>query len=116
MLKATLQECIDPGSLRQFLEGDAEAMAFLKTKTKGLTDHKLPIENQGLDLRNDVAERIYDIRCRIVHTKLSGKDDAYELLLPHSKEARMLNYDIELLQYLARQVLIVNSSPLRLAS
>jgi len=110
-LKATLTECVDPDVLRNFLIEDAERKAFLSSKTKGLTDHKLPIETVGADLRSDVAERLYEIRCKIVHTKVDSRTGELELLLPFSKEAEQLSYDIELAQFLAQQVLIASSTP-----
>ena len=111
-LKATLVECVDADGLRQFLEENEERKSFLSSKAKGLTEHKLPIANPGLDLRNDVADRIYDIRCKIVHTKSDSRDGEVELLLPFSKEAEQLYHDISLLEFLARQVLIAASTPL----
>lgn len=110
-LKATLTECVDAETLRTFLTEDAERKAFLSSKTKGLTDHKLPIDTPGTDLRNDVAERLYEIRCKIVHTKVDSRTGELELLLPFSKEAEQLSYDIELAQFLAQQVLIASSTP-----
>ena len=77
-LKATLVECVDADGLRQFLEENEERKSFLSSKAKGLTEHKLPIANPGLDLRNDVADRIYDIRCKIVHTKSDSRDGEVE--------------------------------------
>jgi hypothetical protein len=114
MLRATLQETIDAADLRRFLEEDEHAAEFYKSKTKGLTDHKIPLENKQIDLRQDVSDRMYDIRCKIVHTKASGRDGSYELLLPYSKEAGMLSYDIDLVHYVARKVLIYASSPLQI--
>lgn len=63
-------------------------------------------------MRNDIAERIYDIRCKIVHTKdvAESRDQTGNLLLPFSKEAEGLTFDIELIQYVARQVLIASST------
>jgi hypothetical protein len=90
-----------------------ERTGFFSNKQKGLTNHKLPIENVDADLRNDVADLIYDIRCKIVHTKGEGHEGDVKLLLPFSQEADLLFYDIELLQYVARLVLIAASSPLR---
>lgn len=112
-LRASIQECVDAGELRQFLEIDTQAKEFFSSKIKGLTDHKLPIANAEADLRNDVADRIYDIRCKVVHTKSGAKDGELELLLPFSKEAGMLQYDIDLIQFIARKVLIAASSPIR---
>lgn len=65
------------------------------------------------DLRNDVADRIYDIRCKIVHTKNDLREGEPELLLAFSAEAQRLDFDIELVQYVARSVLIAGSSPMR---
>jgi len=110
-LKATLTECVDPDVLRNFLVEDAERKTFLSSKTKGLTDHKLLIETAGADLRSEVAERLYEIRCKIVHTKVDSRTGELELLLPFSKEAEQLSYDIELAQFLAQQVLIASSTP-----
>lgn len=109
-LKATLSECIDPDALREFLVSEPQRAEFLSSKTKGLTDHKLPLAATSVDLRNDVAERIYEIRCKIVHTKTDARTGDFELLLPFSKEAEQLHFDIELVQYLAQQVLVSAST------
>ena len=109
-LKATLTECVDPEALRSFIVEDAARAEFLSSKTKGLTDRKLPIATPGLDLRDDVAERIYEIRCKIVHTKTDARYGELELLLPFSKEAEKLHFDIELVQYVAQQVLVAAST------
>ena len=112
MLRATLQECIDPGELRTFLSSNKMKLKFFSSKAKGLTTHKLPLVNSVADLRNDVADRLYDIRCKIVHTKNDVREGEVELLLPFSKEAEQLYYDIDLIRYLSRQVLITASSAL----
>jgi hypothetical protein len=58
-----------------------------------------------------VASRIYDLRCRIVHTK----DDAeIELLLPFSTDLAHIKYDIDLVEFLARKVLIASGKPINL--
>ena len=110
-LRATLIECSDSEALRQFLEEDGERKDFFLTKTKSLPYHKIPLANPSVDLRNDVADRIYDIRCKIVHTKTDSRDGDVELLLPFSPEAEQLSIDIELVQYLAQQVLVAGSTP-----
>ncbi len=113
-LKATLQECLDPDQVRSFLESDEERKKFFSSITKGLTDVSIPINDTTADLRDKVAERIYRIRCKIVHTKSGNSDKEMEFLLPSSKEAELLSLDIELVQYVARQVLITASSPLQI--
>lgn len=59
-----------------------------------------------------MSQRIYEIRCRIVHTK-AGEHDV-DLLLPFSAEARILAFDLELLEFIVRTALIAGSRPLRL--
>lgn len=111
-LKATILECTDPDSIRNFLESDEARKEFFQTKAKSLPYHKLPLANPTADLRGDVAERIYDIRCKIVHTKSDSRDGAVEILLPFTPEAEQLSFDIELVRYVAQQILIAASSPL----
>ncbi len=113
-LRSVLLECVDPGELREFLTVSDEREKFFTSKTRGLTDHKLPINNTDADLRNDTADRIYEIRNKIVHTKSGGRNGEVELLLPFSPEAELLIYDIDLIQFIARQVLIASSSPIKL--
>ncbi|AZE22508.1 hypothetical protein [Pseudomonas chlororaphis] len=108
-LKATMIECVDADSIREFIESDSVIKEFYLSGSKSLPFHKIPLANESLDLRGDIAERIYDIRCRIVHTKSDSRDVSGELLLPFSKEAELLGSDIKLMQYIARQVLIAGS-------
>ena len=112
-LRATIQECLESGALREFISETEEKIEHFSSKTEGLTDHKIPVRNQDADLRNDVADRIYEIRCKIVHTKSGSREGEVELLLPFSHEAELLYPDIELIQYVAREVLISASSPLQ---
>jgi len=107
-LRATLDECVDVEELRSFFSGDAERKIFFAAKSK-LGLQKLNIANVESELRAEVARRIYDIRCKIVHTKSDSRDAEVELLLPFSKEADQLQLDIELIQFIAQQVLIAGS-------
>ena len=92
---------------------DKERTDFFSSRSRSLTDIRIPINNPHADLRNDVAERIYDLRCKIVHTKIGHNEGEVELLLPFSKEAELLYFDIELIQDVAQQTLISGSSLLR---
>lgn len=114
MIRATFGECIDPDELRAFLLSNDDKKEFFSSKTKGLTSAKLPLANPATDLRNNVADRIYEIRCKIVHTKSDTREGEIKLLLPFSKEADQLYYDIDLVQYLAQQVLITASTALHM--
>lgn len=109
-LRATLMECLDSDALRYYLEEEVERKDFFLSKSK-TPYHKIPLANPSIDLRNDVADRIYDIRCKIVHTKSDARDGNVELLLPFTPEAEQLAIDIELVQYLAQRILVASSAP-----
>jgi hypothetical protein len=58
-----------------------------------------------------VAERVYGIRCRIVHSKDGGGDRAdADPLLPFSREAKILNHDIDLVRHLAVRAIMAKGS------
>lgn len=111
MLRATIHECLDAASLRSYFEAREDRVEFFAAKTKGLTEIKIPIKSPDTDLRDLVSDRIYDIRCKIVHTK-SGANDDVELLLPFSNEAQQLDEDIALIEFIAQNVLVAGSSAL----
>jgi hypothetical protein len=111
-LKATINECVSEQELRDFIEAKPYLMKFYSSKDKKISNCILPVKQPSEDLRSKVGERIYDIRCKIVHTKSGETKEDLELLLPFSKEAEMLNYDVELLQFIARQVIIESSRPM----
>lgn len=113
MLKATINECIDAIEIRSFIESSDKLKEQLSIKIKGVTDVKIPINNPDADLRNEIAERIYDIRCKIVHTKSDGMDNS-DIILPFSPEAELMHYDISLIQYISQQVLINSSTALKI--
>lgn len=68
-----------------------------------LSDRKARLtDNSGII--DDIAERIYDIRCRIVHNKASEKK-----ILPMTKDVDFLVHEIEVLKFVARKAIIANS-------
>ncbi len=58
-----------------------------------------------------MAKRIYAIRNRVVRTKVGF--EGREPLLPFDPTTRHLRHDIELVEFLARKVLVASSRPLR---
>ena len=113
-LRATILECVDADDLRLFLTAETNRKDFFVSHYKPISDVKIPLAAKDADLRNEVADRIYAIRCRIVHTKVAPHEGQLELLLPFSKEADLLTHDIELVRYVARQALVAASAPLSL--
>jgi hypothetical protein len=108
-LKATIQNCVEAEDIKQFIESDENRKNHFTTKSKSSPFHKI-VFSSPIDLLNEIAERIYEIRCKIVHSKndMRDKDKDSDVLLPFSKEADQLVYDIELTQYIAQRVLISN--------
>lgn len=111
-LKSTLKECLDNEEIAKFVSASTEREKFFNSKAKGITSKTINVQNKNIDLYIQVAERIYDIRCKIVHTKGDDSDGEIELLLPFSKEAEKLDEDIELVKFVAQKIIIHTSGNL----
>jgi hypothetical protein len=61
-------------------------------------------------MREQLADRIYDIRCRIVHTK---EDVKRGRIMPFTKEGVLLRqFDLPVIGTVANKVIIANSKKL----
>jgi len=112
-LGATLKQCIDSSSIRDFLNDTAERIQFYSKEYREISDKKLSLTDET-NIVEQTADRIYDIRCKIVHTKNLEGSKADDMILPFSKEADLLVDDVELIKFLARKVMIASGSPLKL--
>lgn len=116
-LLSTLKECVNPDEVRDFLKGTKKSDFFSLKNEQGKHSKQISsvplIQNQDDDeLINNLKERVYDIRCKIVHTKASDVDQNLEMILPFSKEAEYLTYDIDLIKLVAQQVIVASGSPM----
>lgn len=112
-LKATINSCTNNVELKEFFSADQNRFDFFAdNKGKNLAKQKISVKNDTADLVAEVSERIYEIRCRIVHSKASEGD--FDVLLPYSNEVKKMNYDIELIEFIARKVLITSSRPIKI--
>lgn len=111
-LRAVINQCISAEEMRDFLQDDPDQASPYSGKGGKLRYHRLPLSNKTLDLRDDVASRIYDIRCKIVHTKNDMRDTELEILLPFSDDAELLMHDIDLVHFVSKSVLIAASMSL----
>jgi hypothetical protein len=109
-LRATLRACVDAGAIRDLISSDDYDGHFEK-KIKGLTNTTLRVAAEDDDLVSRTAERVYEIRCKIVHTKEDGGLEDVGLLLPFSAEAERLEPDIELAELVSRRVLAAAARP-----
>lgn len=78
-----------------------------RTDWKRLCEQKLRLTD-SLGIIDDVAVRIYEIRCQIVHNKASEINNK---ILPMTKEVDYLVNELELLKFIARKAIIANSRP-----
>jgi hypothetical protein len=111
-LRSVINNCLNADELRDFLQSDPEREAHVSGKNSKPKLHKVPLQNKSLDVRNDVSDRMYDIRCKIVHTKNDSREGEAEMILPFSSEADLITHDIDLMQYIAKSVLISTSGPI----
>lgn len=113
-LKATLKECVIEDELFEYLTEVDERSEFFSRVQKELTKHKILL---GKPLNADIgawADAIYDIRCKIVHSKMEQDDSEAGRLLPFSYESELLEPYIDLMKWIAQKVLITSSSPISL--
>lgn len=103
-LRTVLSVCVDADELKQYLQSKPTLLHHLRQKDRlpGVTPiaHSLP----GQQLLAQIAERIYRLRCQIVHSKGDNQKGESILLLPDSDAATYVRQDVELIRYLARTV------------
>ncbi len=112
-LLSTLRECVTHQDLEGFFNEDDERLEFFGSKESTIISSKrITVRKGDVDLVSQTAERVYDVRSKIVHTKSADSGDQRESILPFSKEAQQLGHDIELVEFLARRVLVATGTPL----
>lgn len=106
---------MEPQELLEFFaQGDRQDHFADKGSLLGVRTLAKNPENEK-DLLAAVAERVYQIRCKIVHTKSDGGPEGeVGLLLPNSPEARALPNDIALVRLLEARVITAAASPFNL--
>lgn len=110
-LRATIRGCVEREELEEFLHSSTAVTEHFCAKKQAIRGMN-PIRSQGeqTDLRDQVSDRIYSIRCRVVHTKEDGGSAGDDLLLPTSREAASLGADIELIRLIAQRALTARAS------
>jgi hypothetical protein len=112
-LGATLRQCVDATALRDFLNKTDERRRYYASDYKKISDKRITLSEDSA-IVDQTSERIYDIRCKVVHTKNLDNGETEEMILPFSKEADLLMDDVELIKFLAQRVLIASSAVLRI--
>ena len=111
-LLTTIRGCVDAAEIRRYLSEDEDRKKFFAEKDQKLTEKTVNVGVSDTELLPQLADRIYDLRCKIVHTKEGGQGEGVKLLLPHSQEADRLKRDIDLLRLIARQAISAASKPI----
>jgi hypothetical protein len=111
-LGATLKHCVDPVALQDFFNDTDERKRYFSTDYKKISDKRIVATDEGT-IVEQTAARIYDIRCKVVHTKNADGRENDLMILPFSKEEDLLADDVELARFLAQKVLIASSIPLK---
>jgi len=113
-LRLTLSACVAEQEVRDWLEENDERKDFLTTKKgKSVSDLLLPLRDTGGGFLTACAQRIYDIRCKIVHSGATSKEEGEGNILPLSHYETTLYADIDLVEFFAVKVIVANAASLQ---
>ena len=105
-LLITLRSVVSGEEIIDFIKENEQLELYFNSKeSTKVADKKIQL-NDASGIVNDLAERIYDIRCRIVHNKAS---ETTKKILPMTKNVGYLRNDVKLLKYIVEKVIIANS-------
>ncbi|MFJ6560753.1 hypothetical protein ACIQMV_12870 [Streptomyces sp. NPDC091412] len=109
-LKATVRYCVSEDAIADFFSANPEVLGHFGAKRQVIVGLEPvdPKRKKG-DLADLLCERIYEIRCRVVHTKEDGGGQVDSLLMPFSPEAESLRAENVLMRFLAQKVLIAGA-------
>ena len=108
-MRTTLDACVNQDELFRFIKERPHLIEHLKTKNSRLSDINPRFGTS--DFYEKLCERLYDIRCRIVHSK-EDAGGGQAMIAPHSPEARLISGDSQIMEYLAQRVLIHSAQSL----
>ncbi|MEV6152570.1 hypothetical protein AB0L53_19700 [Nonomuraea sp. NPDC052129] len=103
-LRTLLHEGVRKELVKEFLEDSIWGNHF---SSKGPINgvRALSANDRNVDLLDQVAERVYKIRNRIVHAKDEPKHGESTVLMPESQESDSLGPDVQLVRFLAMEVI-----------
>jgi hypothetical protein len=109
LLRDTIRGCVSVDEVVSEVSSEP-VKEYFKREYRIVSQCRVSEENKEKDIREQLADRIYDIRCRIVHTK---EDDKRGRIMPFTKEEVLLRqFDLPMIETVAGQVLIANSRKL----
>lgn len=111
-MKLAVAEIISTEEVDRFFQQNQDIAEVISKKQKGITDKTVNTSRKDFDHRADIAILLYDIRCRIVHTKNGFEGPQVEMILPYSNAEEDLWAYTELMQFVAQNALVHSSSAL----
>jgi vacuolar-type H+-ATPase subunit H len=111
-LVTTLRAITTPVEILNFAE-EGGITDHLEDRRSELTNRNLKLST-GDELLVQLGQRIYDIRCRIVHSKGGSQRDGGPGLLPGTHHDDLIRIELPLMEYLAQQALVSAAEPLSL--
>lgn len=112
-MRSTVLEVVTIDDVAQYFDENPDVAEYVSKKQKGITDKTIYISRKDHDHRPEIADLLYDIRCKIVHTKNDHEALKSEMLLPFSSAEDGLWAYIDLMQLVARHALIRSSTVMR---
>jgi hypothetical protein len=111
ILEYIVKSCISGKELKDFISLETERTKFYSSINDEISKEIISLNSDIEEiLLAQVARRIYDIRCQIVHSK-----EGYENRLnPYSPKIKRLDYDLELIEFISKRILIAHSKPLNI--
>jgi hypothetical protein len=103
-LRATLRACVTDQEMVAYFDS-RESDAALLAGPGHISSVRRISRSDSTPLIDQCADRVYDIRCRIVHSKDATASGQSAAILPGSAEEVELDADVELIEYLARAVI-----------
>ncbi|WP_406104695.1 hypothetical protein OG698_21240 [Streptomyces sp. NBC_01003] len=111
-LKATMKYSVSGDAIAELISGDAALMEHFSQKKPLISGAPVIDVKNKSTLVETVCDRIYHIRCLVVHSKEDGGGNADSLLLPFTSEADSVRTENELMRFLAQKVLIASAEAL----
>ncbi|SNS95184.1 hypothetical protein SAMN05421642_107146 [Rhodococcoides kyotonense] len=111
-LFTVIQEIAPEAEIREFLQELPSLIDSMADKESIISQEKVSIKG-GNDLRRMIANRIYDIRCKIVHSKGDGSAERAGLI-PGSHHDDAVRIELPLIEFLAQKAILASASKLEL--
>lgn len=107
LMESTLKSI--ENELHSFINSDKEMKAFFDDKTIYISGKETPLQSKAENLRVPVAAHIVKLRNNIAHSRYRRLGDEDANLPPRARYERNLDLDVKLIQFVAKNLLIVKA-------